>query len=51
MQLIDADQLHTGVGGGGADRVDDVGDIGAAGELQAQEAGELLSEHPRRRRR
>ena len=41
VQLIDADQLDTGAGGGGADRVDDVGDVRPAGELQAQEAGEL----------
>ena len=39
VQLIDADQLDTGVGGGGADRVDDVGDVGAAGELQARGSG------------
>jgi hypothetical protein len=48
VQLIDADQLHTGVGGGGADGVDDVGDVCPAGELQAEEAGELHREHPRR---
>ena len=51
VQLVDKNQLDTGVGGGGADRVDDVGDVRPAGKLQAQEAGELHSEHPRRRRR
>jgi len=51
VQLIDTDQLHTGAGGCRADRVDDVGDIGAAAELQAQEAGELHREHPCRRSR
>ena len=27
VQLIDQDELHAGVGGGVADRVDDVGDV------------------------
>ena len=50
VDLIDQTSSTRGVCGGGADRVDDVGDVRSAGELQAEEAGELHREHPRRRR-
>jgi hypothetical protein len=51
MQLVDAHQLDTGMSRCCADRVDDVGDVRPAGELQPEEAGELHREHPRGRRR
>jgi hypothetical protein len=50
VQLIHADQLDPGAGGGDADRVDDVGEVHPPGELQAQEPGELHRQHPRRGR-
>ena len=51
VQLVDKNQLDTGVSGGCADHVHDVGDVRSAGELQAEEAGELHRQHPCRRSR
>jgi len=41
VQLVDADQLDAGVRGGGADGVDDVGDVRPGRDGDPEETGEL----------
>lgn len=48
VQFVDQDEIDVDVCGGGADRVDHVGDVEAGGEVQAEEPGELHGEHLRR---
>jgi hypothetical protein len=43
VQLVHAHQLDPGAGGGNTDRVDDVGDVHPAGELQAEEAANSMA--------
>src|SRR6266516_1462061 len=50
VDLVADHDADPGVGGDPADCFDDVGDVGAGGERQAEEAGELCGDHARGRR-